>query len=222
MLILLNSGQGAALPPKEESQLLTVCAVGASIVAGVGSKSGNGFRQDLKDRLNPLAIDFIGSQTSGTMEDKQHEGYPGLTVSQVGAKIGGTLAKKPAVILVHVGTNDCNLDPPPEPVGTAPDRLGELIDQIVKSNQEAVVLVSQLIAAKSDRTQKNIDSFNAKLPSVVKKRADAGKRVLVVDMRDVTREFLADDLHPNEEGFSIMADRWKASFEDAEARGWLP
>lgn len=181
----------------------------------------NGFRQDLKDLLEPQQIDYIGSQTSGTMEDKQHEGYPGFTIKAVTEKIDGAIAQHPDIVLIHVGTNDCNLDPPPEPFEEAPQRLSNLVDKIAAANPKAVILLSQLIASTTPRTQENIDILNAAIPDISKNQRSQGKRVLTVDMRSVTTDYLVDELHPNEEGFAIMAQKWKEAIHKAKKLGWI-
>jgi hypothetical protein len=52
---------------------LRIQCLGASVVNGAGSTSGNGFRYALRNQLlaggNP--VNFIGSQTSGTMVDNE-------------------------------------------------------------------------------------------------------------------------------------------------------
>lgn len=52
---------------------LRIQCLGASVVNGAGSTTGNGFRYPLRNQLlatgNP--VNFIGSQTSGTMVDSE-------------------------------------------------------------------------------------------------------------------------------------------------------
>ena len=59
---------------------LRVLPLGASIVAGVGSSDGNGFRAHLRDALADMKVEFVGTLRSGSMADNYHEGHSGFTI----------------------------------------------------------------------------------------------------------------------------------------------
>lgn len=59
-------------------------------------------------------------------------------------------------------------------------------------------------------------------PGVVSQRANAGKRVSVVDMSTLNAATdLSDYLHPNDQGFSKMAGIWFNGLTAANGKGWL-
>lgn len=130
-------------------------------------------------------------------------GYSGYTINQISSAADHSITTyKPNIILLHAGTNDVSRgDNTPDPVSGAPDRLGQLIDKCVSRNQDAAIIVAQIINAKDGATESKIQAFNKAVPGVVKQRADDGHHVMVVDMSSITTSDLADDLHPSDAGY---------------------
>jgi len=166
-------------------------------------------------------VNLIGSLQSGTMADNNNEGHDGATIDQIASFTTAVLPQRPNVVLLHAGTNDMNL--PLDPT-TAPDHLGNLIDQIIAACPDALILVAQIISSGSATTQQNIIQYNAAIPELVAARQANGSHVMIVDMfsqlfypSDYT-----DDLHPNDQGYSIMGDAWYRAIAYANAElGWL-
>jgi hypothetical protein len=63
---------------------------------------------------------------------------------------------------------------------TAPDRLGNLIDQIIVACPDALILVAQIISSGSATTQQNIIQYNAAIPELVAARQANGSHVMIV------------------------------------------
>ncbi|KAL8738496.1 MAG: hypothetical protein Q9181_000707 [Wetmoreana brouardii] len=59
---------------------LRILPLGSSIVAGVGSSDGNGFRKFLKDDLARTKMQYVGSLRSGSMTENYHEGHFDFTI----------------------------------------------------------------------------------------------------------------------------------------------
>ncbi|KAL8704000.1 MAG: hypothetical protein Q9201_002832 [Fulgogasparrea decipioides] len=59
---------------------LRILPLGSSIVAGVGSSDGNGFRKFLKDDLLGTKMQYVGSLRSGSMTENYHEGHFDFTI----------------------------------------------------------------------------------------------------------------------------------------------
>ena len=151
-------------------------------------------------------------------------GYSGFTISEIASAASHAISSdNPNIVLLHAGTNDLNLSPPPdnEPYSGAPERLGSLIDQCIKGSANAVILVAQIINSGDPGTESRIQTFNDAIPGIVAQRANAGHHVMTVDMRSVTTKYLADDLHPNDAGYKMMADLWFAGLQAADAKGWI-
>ena len=197
----------------------------ASITVGIGSTDGNGYRQNLLNKLTGNSVEMIGSKHSGTMKLNSVEGYPGYWIEDVrtAVKQSGALKQHPNVILVHVGTNDilggkiqANLD-------DAPQRFIRLIDDLVKAVPEAVIVVAQLIPTKVAGMQPRIDKFNRGVVQLVTERAQRGIHILTVNMKDfiTINNYSPDGIHPCDQGYKQMADGWMSGLAAANSRGWL-
>jgi lysophospholipase L1-like esterase len=197
---------------------LRILPLGDSITYGSLSSDGNGYRLDLQNLLSGNTVQYIGSQHSGSMVDNANEGHPGAVISQIAQFANLSLNQLPNVVLLMAGTNDMAI---PSDPSTAPDRLGSLIDEIVAAVPDAAVLVAQLTPAMNQSTEASIVTFNAAIPGIVATRANA-KKVIIVDMsKYVTTSDLADDLHPNDQGYANMASAWYDGIQQAASNGWI-
>lgn len=155
------------------------------------------------------------------MSDNDNEGHEGATIDQIAAFASASLSERPNVVLIHAGTSDMSL--PLNPAG-APTRLGSLIDKVLATCPDALVLVSQIIPSGNSATRDNIVAYNAAIPGIVAARTATGSKVMVVDMfsRLLTPDHYADDLHPNNSGYTIMGDAWSYAMAYANyALGWI-
>jgi lysophospholipase L1-like esterase len=142
-------------------------------------------------------VDFVGTQKSGTMADKDNQGFPGYTISQIRGVAASGLALRPNVVLLHAGTNDLNRgNPASEPDADAPRRLGLVLDDVLKAVPNAVVIVAKIIQSKQAGLNAGIKTFNNALPAIVAARVKNGSKVSIVDMSVVTASELSDNLHP--------------------------
>ncbi|RFU29502.1 hypothetical protein B7463_g6841, partial [Scytalidium lignicola] len=208
------------------SVTLRILPLGDSITNGFQSTDRNGYRLELYNQLSGIGnvnntVDLIGSLRSGTMADNNNEGHNGATIDQIASFATAVLPQQPNIVLLHAGTNDMNL--PLDPT-TAPDRLGNLIDQIIAACPDALVLVAQIISSGTSATQQNIIQYNAAIPKLVAIRQANGSHVMVVDMFSQLSypSDYTDDLHPNDQGYSIMGDAWYRTIAYANAElGWI-
>ena len=130
-------------------------------------------------------------------------GYSGFTINQISDAANHAITTyKPNVILLHAGTNDLDRGTnPPDPISEAPDRLGQIIDKCINSNQDAAIFVSQIINAADAGTESRIQTFNKAVLGVVDQRAQEGYHAMTVDMTSITAGDLADGLHPTDAGY---------------------
>ncbi|MFJ6465547.1 GDSL-type esterase/lipase family protein [Streptomyces sp. NPDC091387] len=200
---------------------LRVMPLGDSITWGIGSPSGNSYRGYLWNRLaaEGHSLDFVGSGRNGPMSDPDNEGHSGWRIDQIAGIADSVLATyRPNVITLEIGTNDLNGN---YEVPTAPDRMHALIDRITRAAPDATVLVGTVIRSNSANEEAVRPAFNAALPAIVQAEQAAGKHVRLVDMSAVTTADLSDALHPNDNGFSKMADAFDAGIQAADSAGWL-
>ena len=89
----------------DNSVILRILPLGASIVYGLTSSDGNGFRYALRNQLvyGSNTVNFIGSVQSGTMADNDVEGWPGYVITQVASKAELSIPSQPNLVLLHVG-----------------------------------------------------------------------------------------------------------------------
>ncbi|MFC9634601.1 ricin-type beta-trefoil lectin domain protein [Streptomyces mirabilis] len=216
------AGTGTEAPSSAAAPTaLRVMPLGDSITWGVGSPSGNSYRDFLGSQLaaEGHTVDFVGSGRNGTMSDPDNEGHSGWTINQIAGIADSVLARyRPNVITLEIGTNDLNST---YQVDTAPDRLHALIDQISRDAPDATVLVGTVIISTSATEEANRPAFNAKLPGIVQAEQEAGKHVRLVDMSALTPADLSDPLHPNDSGFRKMANAFNAGVQAADAAGWI-
>lgn len=219
-----------ALPHEARKELdarattsLRILPLGDSITWGyINGGGSNGYRERLLTDLQGagFTVDYVGTQKSGTMSDKDNQGFPGYTINQIRGVVAGGLAFKPNVVLLHAGTNDLNRgNPSSEPDSQAPTRLGALLDDVLKAVPNAVVLVAKIIPAKNAGLTATIKTFNNALPAMVAQRVSKGFNVSVVDMSVLnTNSELSDNLHPSVSGYARMGDIWFAGIKAVSSK----
>lgn len=206
-------------PAEVTGRKMRILPLGDSITYGFLSTDGCGYRkrllQDLTDNSN--TVQYIGSQHSGNMSNDAHEGHGGYQIAGIAAVTIPTLRQRPSIILLMAGTNDViaktNLT-------AAPDRLRSLIQQLVDACPDAAVLVSPIIPSADDDRQRQVDSYNTALTSVVDGFATRGLHVLEVSM-PTTRADLVDGIHPTDQGYLDMGDAWFEGINRAGEKGWI-
>jgi lysophospholipase L1-like esterase len=156
------------------------------------------------------AVTYVGNSMNGpnTTPDgrpfpKPHEGHSGWTIGKLDTDVvpEPALNQDPHIVLLHIGTNDMSN------ANGAPARLDVLIQQLVTAAPDALIAVSSIIPYPAFSAA--VTTFNAAVPGIVKKHADAGKHVIFVEQfEDFPNNELADGIHPNELGYARMAGRW--------------
>lgn len=106
-------------------------------------------------------------------------------------------------------------------VTTAPDRLGNLIDEITAVCTDAAILVAEITPMWGQPGSRVIE-YNAAIPSVVAARVKEGRHVLTVNMSaHLTASDLRDGIHPTDGGYQKMADVWYAGIQQLSSMGWI-
>lgn len=105
-----------------------------------------------------------------------------------------------------------------DPKGVA-QRLGQLIDKIIRYCSDAVILVAIPLSS-CDKFKSGIPEYRAMVPEVVRKRRQDGEHVVAVDFSTFDLKDLRDCLHPTNEGYSVMGDYWY-NFLTQVPKGWI-
>lgn len=219
-----NALAAVALPAQDESSPnlrdrsidkcvdFKILPLGASVTWGQDSTTGNGYRGPLEKLIlqggNNIA--FVGTRNNGAMADNAVEAYPGLLISQVQEKSNssGSYDYQPNVVMIHLGTNDCNLhvDTP-----NAPTRMVHLVQNLTSAIPNVVVIVSNLIPNLVPDVETCIQSVNSGFETEMATLASSGEKVLFADMHSavpISDINTVDGTHPNDDGYQKMANVW--------------
>lgn len=204
---------------------------------GVGSSTGSSYRAQLRSQLvaaGHATINMVGSVRHGSAPgfvDNDCECYSGNVISQLSARTAAAVPQfKPNVVLVEMGTNNCNAG------GTIPDagaNVTRLITQTIFPNASpgAVVLLTTVIFNPSAAQEACRLDLNTQYRAVAGALQAQGLKVVLVDQRApppgggpqdvVGASDLADGRHPNDGGYAKMARIWAAGFAQAQQKGWF-
>lgn len=122
------------------------------------------------------------------------------------------MKQRPNIVLVHAGTNDMNpslniAKEGNDPAGAA-DRLGKLLDKIIKACPDATILVGMIINTCDPNQSPRTKEYQALIPGVVKKRKDAGHHILAADFTSYETDHLQDCIHPTNDGYKLFGSYW--------------
>ena len=174
-------------------------------------------------------LDYVGSQTqNGIIPDPHHEGVGGATIQDVAAKINGLLEEfQPEYIVLMIGTN--NVAGYYEVPGEESAAIhNDLVQQIFDNSpvEGIALLVSNIPPVTSDTLQNgplagedrvdHVKAFNEVLKANMEARIEAGENLVFADvytpMKDDTAKYLYDGVHPNSEGYEVIAQVWYEAF----------
>ncbi|NHN28246.1 fibronectin type III domain-containing protein [Paenibacillus agricola] len=189
---------------------LNIMPLGASMTDGYNLPGG--YRIGLWNQLlaDGYNVNFVGSQSNGpiTLGDHDHEGHSGWRIDQIDANVEAWMDQyKPDVILLIIGHNDMIQN---YSIGTAPGRLDALITKIVTSKPNVQIIASSLTPMEDPvYNQRSLDHYNPFIPGIIKNHKQNGENIKFVNMYNVIQvNELADGIHPNEAGYSKIADAW--------------
>lgn len=188
-----------------------IMPLGDSITFGERSSSGGGYRLPLWEEIAAahLHVTFVGSRNSGpaALPDTANEGHPGWRIDQISTHVVAWLEKyQPQIILLQIGTNDIIQN---YHVSTAPQRLLSLLTLITATLPAATVFVAEVTPLGTPRLNAEIIAYNSSIPELVSSLRAEGKHVRYVDMYDaVPRSDILDHIHPDDQGYNLMAAVW--------------
>jgi len=225
----ITTGRGC---PSANGLDLRVVGIGDSITAGFQSSDSQGYFTALDENLAVFVAgcprntySFIGSQVSGAFH---HEGYSGFTVSQIRTAVegSGTLAQRPNLILLMAGTNDLNQGRDPQ---ATVQTLSGFIDYLFGQCPDATILVQHIppigyqdFGAAMSAVQQNVMKYNAAISAMVDTRIAQGQHISRVHQRTTTYQRPpGDNLHPNDGGYTILAEAWTEAITVVDQRGWV-
>lgn len=220
-----TSSDGGFQPCPTDGTPCKVMPLGDSITHGYPTVGG--YRNELfrLAGVGKKAMTFVGTKTDNgpaTVDGRpfplRHEGWGGYTITGIHNLVQGALtSQRPHVVLLMIGTNDINGR---QDLPNAPNRLGLLLDRIITTSPDALVVVARIVPTTDDTLNAAVRTYNDGLAQAVQQRRDAGKHLLLVDMYGpftanprFKTELMADRLHPKAEGYAEMARIWYAAIE---------
>ncbi|KAI0134472.1 SGNH hydrolase-type esterase domain-containing protein [Xylariales sp. AK1849] len=204
---------------------LRILPLGASIVHGVASSDGNGFRAALREQIvsGGNEVNMVGSNPNGTMADNDNSGWPGFIIDQVHTKSNeDTPDNEPNLVLVNAGTNDAiqNVDIP-----NAGTRMNSMLTDIYTQSPQATIILSTLIVNADDAVQARGVQINDQYKSLAATLQEAGKPIVLADMQGpdgpLVSDLSADGIHPDDVGYCKMANVWFSAISQANVQGLL-
>lgn len=196
-----------------------ILPLGDSITLGVGFNGGYRVELFRKALAASHKITFTGSMANGpatvdgVMFPKNHEGRPAWKINQLLPIIPTpALTQKPHIVLLMIGTNDVARPTGPDDLPNAPKRLGALIDKLIATLPDALIVVSNITPMTLGGS--GVQAYNKAIPAVIDERVAAGKHVKFVDMyTGFSTTLLGDGVHPNQKGYALMAETWYNAIE---------
>lgn len=221
-----------------------IMPLGDSITAGYPGDGSTepfwvGYRRKLYNDLTALnptkfGVDFVGSVTTTgasanpPLADRDHEGHGGWCddapcsggFGNIADSVTGFLnSNPPDVILLHIGTNDFN---------TSSAGVNTILNNIstwAQSNYPVTVFVARIIPSVDGSL--NVNLFNNNVEAIATDRTDV--KVYMVGQQGVLQlpgkpnnadpSLMEGNLHPNQTGYDVMADKWNL---DMLGTGALP
>ena len=218
----------AAVSTTSTPPQLKILPLGDSITAGYQSSTWNGYRGPLMQQVNQqtrYTVNFLGTQFNGTMADNANEGHSGYEIQGILNNVDSYLtANHPDAVLLHIGINDLNNNDNDH--ATAATRAETLIDRIFTDQPGVTVIMQGLIPTTAGvpanpALQSLITSYNDQLRAWAASEVQAGKHFTFVDAPALTSAQFADGLHPNDAGYSQLAQTFYTPLDLAFTNGWV-
>lgn len=199
--------------------------LGGSVTQGVGSSTGAGYRLPLLEMLQKHGFDvqMVGSRKTGSMNNKDHEGWPGLRIDEIDLKARISVSRvMPNVFAVNAGSNDCLQSFRLEEAGS---RLSVLLEYLWETCPGSTILLSTLIVSADEQINTNVNFVNDQFQALAKQKANEGEKIVLVEMNCEAGpqvDCLVDGIHPDSDGYQTMAKLWMDGFLEATQKGFLP
>ena len=204
---------------------LKIMPFGDSITDGYGGSKG-GYRGFLAALLasHNMPFQFVGSATDGNgtlaVDQVHHEGHSGFVIDSGTSGRGGLSdnlnawcgpgGSHPDLILLMIGTNDVDLNYDNANAGARFDAfLSRIANKTSGLLPNVRVIVAKITMINDATEDARAQAYNTAIAAVVAQHKSAGEDISLVDMHGAlaAADFF-DKLHPNDTGYSKMAQVW--------------
>lgn len=198
------------------SGVVKIMPLGDSITYGLnGTSAKGGYRQPLRNMLiakYPGRINFVGSVSSYPTEDPEHEGHSGWVTEQLTQNIAGWLnTYDPAIIMLHIGTNDIYNN---APAATILSRVDTLLGTIYNTKPNVRIALATIIPYRHNNVWNDAiwQGYRDGIPGLITKYTNLGRQIRLADIANAGLSLGAPDIndgtHPVDSGFLKMANTW--------------
>lgn len=231
--LLLFATFGVALSAQQR-----IVPLGDSITESSAGRAGYRFFLWKRFDQAKVCVDFVGSRHGVAAGlplfddfDQDHSGfsgYPAVWVEQL-MRLAPTSVPVADIALVHLGTNDIVrpllLGLPPD-LQRAAKSLEHIVEQLRQRNPAVKIAIAKILpiepnVSAAPTAYTYVPIWNEQYLPRLQQLSTAASPIVLVDMNTGVKPsvHLADEVHPNELGAQLMADRWFAALA---ANGWLP
>jgi hypothetical protein len=200
-----------------------VLPLGDSITLGSGYAGGYRVKLFKNAQADAKHLTFVGSQRNGPDKvnsatfPQNHEGHASHTIERIRTELLPKIANSafnpaPHIVLLMVGTDDMSAGTPADQL-SASQRVGPLLDELVRLAPKALIVVAKIIPLGATQAgSSNVKPFVDALPAIVQERVAAGKHLVLVDPNSsFPVAELADGVHPTQRGYEVIGDVWYAA-----------
>ncbi len=208
-----DSSQSVTTVVPKNFRLMTL---GDSMTQGYGGADVGGYRGPLYQALlsagyAPQMVGTISCGTSSLLPANQQncDGVGGNTLAQIDARVktGIVTTNNPDVVLILGGFNSIYYTY--DSTQTDLDNLQQIIEDVHAQKPSVHIIVSSLVGSTQCCNTNKIAEYNAGIPGVVAKLKAQGYAITYVDMYPVVpSNDLYDYVHPNSDGYRLMAATW--------------
>lgn len=208
------------ITPASTPSTLEILTLGDSRVEGGGSHES--YRYEFFKNLveGNWDFDFIGNNTeertfpavNGRSFDRDHQGRGGeVTAGILNTLQNETFEKAPEIALVGIGGND--LVDLRLPVADVISNYRQIIAQLRTLNPNVIILIEQIAPGRSDfmtsALTTEFNNFNSEIATIGNELTTTASPVVVVNMfSGWSDDYMADEVHYNQAGAKIVADRY--------------
>ena len=199
-----------------------VMLIGDEITSGTeGSDPVGGYRDDLAGLYDAEAMDvnFVGSLSTGTGFDNDHEGHDYFTADLIDANLNTWISQLgsqfPRFFMLHIGTADISQNQTNE---TTIQEIENIVDKMYAHDIANYIFVSSLIPRK-DQKDGTTTQLNTLIQILVAEKKAAGYDIYYVGHNEAFKanpywatEYMSDDIHPNNAGYQVMAQVYFSVF----------
>lgn len=203
------------------SSALKIMFAGDSTTRGSGWVQLNepihegGGRVELYNHLTARGkkFDFVGSQIAGPsyLNDKDHEGYPGIQCPELQVKILTAInIYQPNIIRVACGINDIYYK---QTGSQTLISMEKLLRASFAAKPNLIIFVSTVLNNTSVILEAEVRNFNNNLPVLINKLQQEGKNITMVDITQrINFDDMFDTWHPSRQGYSKEAEMYLPYF----------